>query len=215
MKPSETLNKLKTLWNIDLTLKSPIEVKGVGRLKLAEAFNTLDFNEGVEIGTEEGVYAEYLFQANPNLHLTCVDPWLTYSGYREHVTQPVMDAIFELAQDLLAPHNVTFLRMFSLEALTMVPDESLDFVYIDGNHDLPNTIQDIVGWSKKVKSGGIISGHDYIHNSPNDREDCHVMEATRAYTSSYRIREWFILGRKLWERGEVRDKPRSWMWIKP
>jgi len=34
-------------------------------------------------------------------------------------------------------------------------------VYIDGRHDYDSAMNDIVSWSKKVKDGGIISGHDF------------------------------------------------------
>jgi predicted O-methyltransferase YrrM len=40
-------------------------------------------------------------------------------------------------------------------------DESLDFVFIDGNHDYDNIKLDITSWLSKVKKGGIIAGHDY------------------------------------------------------
>jgi hypothetical protein len=40
-------------------------------------------------------------------------------------------------------------------------DESLDFVYIDANHRPDFVREDIREWTKKVKKGGIVSGHDY------------------------------------------------------
>lgn len=43
--------------------------------------------------------------------------------------------------------------------------ESLDFVFIDGSHDYNDVLRDIRVWSKKVKKGGFIGGHDY--DNPN------------------------------------------------
>lgn len=40
-------------------------------------------------------------------------------------------------------------------------DESIDFLFIDGNHDYEAVKKDIQLWYPKVKNGGIISGHDY------------------------------------------------------
>jgi len=40
-------------------------------------------------------------------------------------------------------------------------DESLDFVFIDGNHDYDSIKLDINSWYPKVKKGGILAGHDY------------------------------------------------------
>lgn len=217
MKPSDTLHKIEAFWEVNLCpcKKSPIEVRNVGRIDLTELLAYLEFNEGVEVGTEEGVYAEALCKANPNLHLTCVDPWEAYKGYREHVTQPVLDALHELAQDRLSPFNCTLIPKYSIEAMQGIPNESLDFVYIDGNHDLGHTISDIVGWSPKVKSGGIVSGHDYVRRSKHDPALCHVIEAVHAYVSAYHINPWMLLGTKDILQGEVRDKARSWMWVKP
>jgi predicted O-methyltransferase YrrM len=41
-------------------------------------------------------------------------------------------------------------------------DNSLDFVYIDAGHRFDDVVQDIIKWTKKVRKGGIISGHDYM-----------------------------------------------------
>ena len=41
------------------------------------------------------------------------------------------------------------------------PDKSLDFVFIDADHRYTSVKKDITAWLPKVKSGGIISGHDY------------------------------------------------------
>lgn len=42
--------------------------------------------------------------------------------------------------------------------------QSLDFVFIDGCHDYDAVLRDIRIWSKKVKPGGFIAGHDYDHS---------------------------------------------------
>jgi len=43
------------------------------------------------------------------------------------------------------------------------PDESLDFVFLDANHDRDSISRDIDAWRPKVKKGGLLAGHDYIH----------------------------------------------------
>jgi cephalosporin hydroxylase len=43
-------------------------------------------------------------------------------------------------------------------------DNSLDFVFIDASHDYQSVKQDIEAWLPKVRSGGIIAGHDYEPN---------------------------------------------------
>jgi glycosyltransferase involved in cell wall biosynthesis len=65
-----------------------------------------------------------------------------------------------------------------MQAVTDFADESLDFVYIDGNHQLKYVVEDIVEWTKKIKKGGIIAGHDYIYTNPRTVAGiCHVISS--------------------------------------
>ncbi len=55
------------------------------------------------------------------------------------------------------------LQMQSSEAAKRFKDQSLDFVFIDGDHDYAAARQDILVWREKVKSGGVLAGHDIEH----------------------------------------------------
>ena len=105
-----------------------------------------------------------------------------------------------------------------MEALNDFENESIDFVYIDGNHGLKFVIEDIYGWTKKVKKGGIISGHDYAlitdPNLPERPPAIQVKIAVDAYVKAFKIKKWYILGRNEKRPGEVREEWRSWMWFK-
>lgn len=193
---------------------SPVEIPDVGRDDLAVYFAEQGYTQGVEVGTEYGEYAEVLCQANPQLHLTCVDPYTSYSDYRDHKSQVKLDAMYEQAQRRLRPYNVDFLRLFSTAAAASFKNESLDFVYLDGNHSLPYVIADLHAWTPKVRRGGIISGHDFIRRNNRLRYQCHVVEAVYAWTQAYMIDKWFVVGRKNQVEGEKRDAIRSWFWIK-
>lgn len=88
----------------------------------------------------------------------------------------------------------------------------LDYVYIDGNHDFQNVTNDIAEWSKKVRKGGIVSGHDYErHKGPSL---IHVVEVVNGYTAAYRINPWFVVSRHRPTDGIAGDISRSWMWVK-
>jgi hypothetical protein len=71
----------------------------------------------------------------------------------------------------------------------------------------------MIEWSKKVRSGGIVSGHDFYQSTRKDSR-CHVMPAVIGYTWAYRIQPWFILGTKAKTPGLVRDTLRSWFWVR-
>lgn len=189
------------------------EIPNMGRDNLPELFNELGFKEGAEIGVEQGLYSEILCEGIPGLHLYCVDAWLAYPGYRDHVSQERLDEFFENTRERLSPYNVEFIRKYSMEAVKDIPDESLDFVYIDANHELPWVMNDIYYWDKKVKPGGIISGHDY-YESKRTYTKCHVKYVVDCYTRAFRIKPWFIIGAQGKFPGTIRDNSRSWMWIK-
>ena len=43
----------------------------------------------------------------------------------------------------------------------MIVDDSLDFVFIDGDHSYAAVLADCTNYYDKVRSGGIIAGDDY------------------------------------------------------
>jgi predicted O-methyltransferase YrrM len=54
------------------------------------------------------------------------------------------------------------IKSYSWEASKNFEDNSVDFVFIDADHEYESVVKDIDSWLPKVKKGGIISGHDYI-----------------------------------------------------
>lgn len=215
--PAVTLQQICAWGGVDPALvareRQPIDLPNRDRDDLAAFFGAFGFRRGVEIGTEQGAYAEVLCRRNPGLHLTCVDAWSCYRGYREHVTQSKLDGFFEATKARLSPYHVDFIRAYSVDGAKEIPDRSLDFVYIDANHTLPFVVQDLVAWENKVKKGGIVSGHDFCRRGKGPYQ-VHVVEAVTAWTQSYHIAPWFVIGSKTAEPGEKRDRPRSWMYVK-
>lgn len=205
----ETLEYIAQKYRLNFKKPSPIEIPGMTRRDLAALFAELGFVIGAEIGVEQGLYSEVLCRANPGLKLYSVDPWQSYRGYRDHVSQEKLDAFMAAAKTRLAPYNCRITRGFSAEVAIGFDDNSLDFVYIDGNHRLESVIEDISLWSKKVRPGGIVAGHDF--KKFKRQTYSHVVEALMAYTGAYRIQPWFVLGKRI---EEGRDSARSWMWVK-
>jgi hypothetical protein len=155
------------------------------RYHLAQLFGELGFNEGAEIGVRRGAYSIALCKANPNLHLRCIDPWEAYSN---KYTTRRQELIYQEAVRNLAPYHVTIIRKRSLDALGDVPDRSLDFIFIDGHHGFDYAAPDIIFWSKKVKSGGIVSVHDYYAFGWSG-----VVQAVNGYVQSHHIDPWYCL----------------------
>jgi len=212
----DALTYLCEKYSIDLTRRrrSPIEIPNVNRDTLARLFYLLEYATGVEVGVERGLYSEVLSRENPGVRLFCVDAWRAYRGYRDHVDQAKLDRFYVEAGERLAPFpHTTLVRKFSLDAVKDFADESLDFVYLDGNHNFENVTAELAAWGAKVRVGGILAGHDYVRYTwPNQ---IHVVQAVNGWTDAYEIHPWFLLGTQAKVAGELRDTARSWCWVKP
>lgn len=127
------------------------------REDLAKYFAELRFTVGAEVGVLRGDYSSILCEANPELKLYCIDSW----GYGERKRREYHLQAYEIAKQKLASYHTTILYKLSMEAVLDFDDESLDFVYIDANHQPDFVREDIREWTKKVRKGGIVSGHDY------------------------------------------------------
>ena len=121
------------------------------RIELAKHFARLGFTTGAEIGVCWGRYSEILCRTNPRLKLLAVDDWRRNRTHRSYAG----------TKRRLAKLNVTIDRRSSMDAVADVRDKSLDFVFIDADHKYVSVCEDIREWSKKVRIGGIVSGHDY------------------------------------------------------
>lgn len=131
------------------------------RIELADFFRDCGFTVGAEIGVWDGRYSEMLCKIIPNLKLSCIDPWEGYKGYRDHGVNSSFRRAYDTAKKVLKPYNCTIIRKYSMDAVKNFKDGELDFVFIDGNHEYSFVRDDVREWSKKVRRGGIVSGHDY------------------------------------------------------
>jgi predicted O-methyltransferase YrrM len=116
------------------------------------------WTRGVELGVWEGALFGYLLAAFPDLHLTGVDRWLaigTYAGKDMANAEAKARKILEAH-----PGRARLLKEDTVMASLGIPDESLDFVFIDASHDTESVTADIRAWFPRVRSGGALTGHD-------------------------------------------------------
>ena len=216
LKNMDTLNYIIEGYKIDQALleaRMPIEIPNVDRESLTHLFNELSFKRGVEIGVRGGEYSEMICLNNPGVEMFGVDPYEPHEGYKDIQRQSTFNRYYEEVNLRLAKFdNYNLMKMYSSEALKHFADNSLDFVYIDGDHSFYQVAFDIEFWSKKVRPGGIISGDDYFKHRGSSHID--VYQVVNAYTDAKEIKPWFVLGSNAIVPGERRDHGRSFMWVK-
>ena len=126
---------------------------------------------GAELGVYMGAFAERLLSTTRPRKLHLVDPWIRIEGkgYEDswYVThdQEHMDSLHDLVSQRFAVQVADGLveihRRTAAEFLQSLPDESLDWVYVDGDHSYEAVCADLSASLPKVKAGGLISGDDY------------------------------------------------------
>jgi SAM-dependent methyltransferase len=214
----DVLNYIFKKYQIHWRTKPPIEIPNTDRVSLAKLFRELGYKVGAEIGVEEGRYSKVLSQHNRGVKLYCIDPWFSDGVYRKQFDQAYIDNLMANAVGRLARYNCEIIRKTSMDAVKDFVDNSLDFVYIDGNHKFEYVVNDLAEWSKKVRPGGIVSGHDWIKmalsSTTKNNDPIEVQAAVRGFIDAYRIRPLFILGTNAVVEGQLRDKVRSWFWVK-
>jgi len=57
--------------------------------------------------------------------------------------------------------RVKIIKDFSLNVYSKFEDNFFDFVYIDADHTESAVYADLYSWYPKVRSGGVLAGHDY------------------------------------------------------
>jgi len=118
-----------------------------------------------EVGSYEGAFSKMILE-KWNGFLYMVDVWTELDkaiyddGSNQLEPNKTISKVFENIKGY--EDRTVLLRTTSYEASKLIPDNSLDFVYIDANHAYKFVKNDIIYWWPKLRVGGIFSGHDYI-----------------------------------------------------
>jgi len=80
---------------------------------------------------------------------------------------------FSIFQKNIKKHNletnINVIKGCSWEVADNFLDCSLDYVFIDADHQYESVKKDILAWLPKIKPGGIIAGHDYVSDFGVDK----------------------------------------------
>ena len=131
---------------------------------IATRFEILDLLKldkiiGVEIGTDQGLYASQLLQAYPNLFLYTVDSWVPWTpGDDRQYAKDQYRANMRIVRD-----RSTHLELDSVKGADKLKLVHMDFIYIDAAHDETSVRKDLEAWWPLLKVHGLMAGHDFDH----------------------------------------------------
>lgn len=149
---------------------------------------------GVEIGVYMGHNSENIMKKLPIKKLYLVDPYKTYyqDPQKHAFLPPFIENSKNAAHIKMMPYTgrYQFIEMFSNEASKYVPNQ-LDFVYIDGNHSYDFVMNDITTWYEKIRTDGVIGGHDY--NLPEVKRAVDDFAKTHNKTIQTGNIDWWII----------------------
>lgn len=113
---------------------------------------------GAEIGVQRGNNAISILKELNIKKLYLIDIWEDYKG-QTHKFENLKNYIMVLSR-FRKNKRVEIIRAFSNEGSKKIENCSLDFVYIDANHEYQYVYNDIDCWYKKIRNGGVLAGHD-------------------------------------------------------
>jgi hypothetical protein len=141
-----------------------------------------------EIGVFTGQFSEEIIRRiHPKLiYLVDIFTGSVVSGDKNgenirHVSE-LYESYFYLFKEYLKNSSVRIYRGAGEHFLSLIPDEYLDFIYIDSNHCYEDTKKEIELSKRKVRIGGFICGHDYTPQFPG------VIEAVDEFCKKYNLK---------------------------
>ena len=166
----------------------------------------------VEIGSFEGRSAVWLLRnllRHPDSRLFCID---TFEGGAEHGPDQTENLFHRFRANLAdagAAGRVEALRGPSFEGLVGLIGRGIaaDLVYVDGSHEAPDVLADLVLSFRLLRPGGVIICDDYWWSRGPDAEHDVLRSpklAIDAFTNIYRrrldfpgeLRRWQVAMRK-------------------
>jgi hypothetical protein len=166
----------------------------ISRIRIRDDFGDyleeLGYKTGAELGVQDGWFVkETLPRWKSVQKYILVDIWRQQTNYVDAANRPndVQEAMYQkLLGELRAggwSDKIKVMRMLTKEAANEVPDESLDYVYVDARHDYCGCKEDMDRWWPKLRPGGLLAGPltqprcpkrrlGYLRKRPATRRSC-------------------------------------------
>lgn len=142
---------------------------------LATMMIELGYKSFVEVGCKEGRTTGFILKNVPDSHVVAIDPWIEQESSTDPTKETYQEWDFgKIACEFWAnvgehTDRCNMVRSTSEHAANLTfqdADGTFDLVFIDALHDYEHVMQDISLWWPKVRSGGVLAGHDFNHKWP-------------------------------------------------
>lgn len=155
----------------------------------------------VEVGSYEGSSTWWIMNhllTGPEGRLYCIDAWAGEGGEARY--QLFLRNIAELPD----PGRIEVVRDWSQNALRALIARGVraDVLYVDGGHDAPTVLRDLVTGFDLLKPGGLLICDDYLWDDPKwggDKLQGRPKMAIDAFTTIYADKLRFIRGMPLFQ----------------
>jgi hypothetical protein len=114
-----------------------------------------------EVGSYAGESTKIFLESKKIKKLYAIDPWKGGYNDTDAASNSNFDIVEKTFDENIKGYDVVKLKMSFEKSLDYLPELELDVIYIDGNHEDENVLNDIKSALKKIKLGGILCGHDY------------------------------------------------------
>lgn len=128
--------------------------------------NSIKAKNLAELGVYKGDFAARLLKSCDSIEkYYMVDPWRHLDGWNKPANKA--DNTFEKfltetkSKTDFASNKRIILRGKTTEVIEKIPNDELDFAYIDGDHTLKGISIDLIRLFPKIKDGGWIGGDDF------------------------------------------------------
>ncbi|WP_434667178.1 class I SAM-dependent methyltransferase [Aeromonas sp. NJAU223] len=140
-----------------------------------------------ELGVAAGAFSRQIYEICHPSKLHLIDIWGS-----ERYGEALYLSVNSHFQQQQQHGEVMIHRKPSLEALDSFPDRTFDWVYIDTTHSYELTRDELRACARKVKSTGIIAGHDYIQGNWCSQYRYGVIEAVHEFCVEYDYRVLYL-----------------------
>lgn len=114
----------------------------------------------LEIGGYHGANVLDVNKMFGDVSITVIDPFENVDMYREYIGE--LDTAYDIFKNNTSGlSNVILLKQQSSDALPTLSNNTFDLIFIDGNHNPSNILEDAVLSYRKLRTGGYMIFDDY------------------------------------------------------